>query len=193
MNLQNPEPARHAQEADPEPVFGSYFVSAYPPFDSWRQDAVRGLPALLEAPVATPVPLGLYVHVPFCVQRCQYCYYLAYDGREESRAAYLSALGAELRCYAERPRLAGRPLDFVYFGGGTPSSLSSAQLERLFELLQGCMPWSAAREVTFECAPRTVTTEKARLLKAAGVTRVSLGVQQLDDASRADPPRCRAR
>lgn len=165
----------------PEPTFGSYFVSAYPPFERWSADEVAGLAPLL-ARRAEPVPLGLYVHVPFCVQRCLYCYYLATDERAESRAGYVDALVAELERYALQPLLAGRALDFVYFGGGTPSSLSVAELERLFTRLQEQSSWSRAREVTVECAPRTVTEEKARLLKAAGVSRISLGVQQLDDA-----------
>lgn len=163
-----------------EPTFGSYFVSAYPPFERWSAAGVAGLAPLL-AGGAEPVPLGLYVHVPFCVQRCRYCYYLSHDERDADREAYLSALGAELELYARQPLLAGRTLDFVYFGGGTPSSLSLAEIERLLARLQAHIPWSSAREVTFECAPRSVTDDKARALKAAGVTRISLGVQQLDD------------
>ncbi|NOT28990.1 MAG: coproporphyrinogen III oxidase family protein [Planctomycetes bacterium] len=167
--------------APSEPTFGSYFVSAYPPFGCWSAAEVAGLAQLLERPAA-PVPLGLYVHVPFCVQRCQYCYYLAYDGRAGAREPYLTALGDELELYTRQPLLAGRELDFVYFGGGTPSSLSAPQIERLFTLLQRHTSWAAVREITFECAPRSVTEEKARVLKAAGVNRISLGVQQLDDA-----------
>lgn len=165
----------------PEPTYGSYFVSAYPPFERWSAAEVAGLAPLLTRRADT-VLLGLYVHVPFCVQRCQYCYYLAQDGRDGERGTYLSALGAELELYARQPLLAGRTLDFVYFGGGTPSSLSVAEIERLLARLQASMPWSSAREVTFECAPRSVTADKARALKAAGVSRISLGVQQLDDA-----------
>ena len=180
-----PDPTREAALVElPEPAFGNYFVSAYPPFFCWSSGQVTGLADLLARPPASvpASPLGLYVHVPFCVQRCQYCYYLSYDDRGEARKDYLEALGTELELYARRPLLAGRALDFVYFGGGTPSILSVPEIERLFARLQRCISWSGAREVTFECAPRSVTEAKARALKAAGVNRVSLGVQQLDDA-----------
>lgn len=173
--------ARTASQTDVhEPDFGNVFVAAYPPFGSWTAAEVAGLAPHLERR-PPPVPLGLYVHIPFCVERCQYCYYLAYDDRPEARGGYPSALAAELELYLPHPLLAGRPLNFVYIGGGTPSSLNVQGIERLLALLQERLPWSAAREVTFECAPRTLTESKARALKAGGVTRISLGVQALDD------------
>ena len=164
-----------------EPLFGSYFVSAYPPFDCWKEDALGRVHEVLDQPAARDVALGLYVHVPFCVRRCQYCYYLAHDDRAEVVERYIDALAAELAAYERRPALAERRPAFVYFGGGTPSSLSAAQIERMFASLRSGLPWDAVEEVTFECAPRSVTAEKVRALDAAGVNRVSLGVQQLDD------------
>jgi len=165
-----------------EPRFGNYFVAAYPPFSQWSEAAVTDFERVLEAPPTEQVPLGLYCHIPFCVERCSYCYYLSHSGRELQRFdEYMTALVAELREYAARPVFAGRPLDFVYFGGGTPSILSTSRLQRLLGGLAEVLPWSAVREVTFECAPRSVTVDKLKVLRDAGVTRLSLGVQQLDD------------
>jgi oxygen-independent coproporphyrinogen-3 oxidase len=165
----------------PEPPTGNYFVAAYPPFPCWSPRALAHVPEVL-ARAPNPVPLGLYVHVPFCVERCQYCYYLTHDDRAGARADYLVALRTELESLAREPLLADRPLDFVYVGGGTPSSLTAAQLERLLTILRRPFSWERVREVTVECAPRTLSAAKVEILRAAGVNRLSLGVQQLDDA-----------
>ena len=165
-------------------LVGSYFVAAYPPFSQWTVAALAQYRHRLTQPGTLPsrVPLGLYVHIPFCTERCQYCYYLSYAGKTHDRIdAYLDALLVELASYARQPALAGRGLDFVYFGGGTPSLLSPARILRLLRGLAQSFPWNAVREVTFECAPKTVTLPKLVTLREAGVTRLSLGVQQLDD------------
>ncbi len=187
MSDDGSEPARVAACAGlldrPEPEVGNYFVSTYPPFSCWTEGAVDAYRRRLAQPPASgDVPLGLYVHVPFCVDRCQYCYYLSHDDRSGEIDSYLGALAEEWARYAGAPAVADRPLAFVYFGGGTPSILSVARLRSLARALQRSGSWAEAREVTFECAPRSVTAEKARALRDLGVTRVSLGVQQLDDA-----------
>ena len=137
----------------------------------------------LDVPDSSPEAhaFGLYVHFPFCARRCDFCYYLAYDDQAHRIDAYIDALIEELSLYRERAALRDRALDFVYFGGGTPSLLSSNRLERLLGGLEGVASWRAAREVTFECAPRSVSRAKLRALRDAGVSRLSLGVQQLDD------------
>lgn len=166
------------------PAYGNYFVAAYPPFSQWTAQAAEPFRRLLSLPAdgAEAPPLGLYVHVPFCVERCRYCYYLSYDGVGGGHLKrYVDCLTAELRRYAGSAAIAGRELDFVYFGGGTPSLLSESVLARLFAGLQESLPWRATREVTFECAPKSVTGSKMGRLREAGVTRLSLGVQQLDD------------
>lgn len=167
----------------PEPPFGNYFVSTYPPFSCWTEQAVREYRRFLDAPRPDPeqVPLGLYVHVPFCIERCQYCYYLSTDQELQEMEPYLLALGDELRGYARSEAFADRTLSFVYFGGGTPSILSPSRVAQLMRTLQGAFPWTGALEISFECAPRSVTREKIEKLRDAGVTRISLGVQQLDD------------
>jgi len=169
-----------------EPITGNYFVSAYPPFFYWSEDeapaalaAVQQVPADRGAP-ETP-PLGLYIHIPFCVQRCDYCYYLSYEGRGDAMGPYCDALSRELTDWMTRPALRDRRPDYVYFGGGTPTILSTVQIQRLLQRLHHAGPWQQGAEVTFECAPRTLTEEKAAALRAGGVNRLSLGVQQMDD------------
>jgi oxygen-independent coproporphyrinogen-3 oxidase len=167
-----------------EPAEGNHFVAAYPPFSCWRDERVDVVRKLLETP-ALPVnraPFGLYVHVPFCAHRCQYCYYLSYEGRTHRQIdQYVESLVQELALYGRAPAFAGRKVGFVYFGGGTPSLLSAESIRRLLSELKAVFPWTAAEEVTFECAPRSTTRRRLDVLREAGVNRLSLGVQQLDD------------
>src|SRR5438067_3251011 len=79
------------------------------------------------------------------------------------------------------PVVGGRPLEFVYFGGGTRSYLSAAQLRSLMTRLQEIMPWNQAQEVTFECEPGTLQQPKLAALKELGITRLSLGIENFDD------------
>jgi oxygen-independent coproporphyrinogen-3 oxidase len=115
----------------------------------------------------------LYVHVPFCAQRCGYCDFVTLVGRREGHGAYVDALLAELQL--ERELLDGA-VETVFLGGGTPTFTEPAELERLLRELPG------ASEVTVEANPETVTSELAALLRNAGVTRVSLGAQSFDRA-----------
>ena len=83
--------------------------------------------------------------------------------------------------YSKLPAMAGRPLNFVYFGGGTPSFLSTRQLEGLVKRLTAVTSWNDAEEVTFECEPGTLTETKLTAIRRMGVTRLSLGVENFDD------------
>src|SRR5262245_29692931 len=86
----------------------------------------------LNRPPVPDVPLGLYLHIPFCRKRCHFCYFRVYTGKNSQEVVhYLDMLAREWELYATTPALAGRPLNFVYFGGGTPSFLSTQQLEGL--------------------------------------------------------------
>jgi oxygen-independent coproporphyrinogen-3 oxidase len=169
-------------EALGEPVQGGYFVAAYPPFSYWDRDAAGEVHRRLQSPPEGSIPLGLYVHIPFCAQRCDYCYYRSYSGRDRREwDVYCAALATELARYAGTPYLAGRDVQFVYFGGGTPSLLTAGQIDRLLKALKRPFPWHSATEVSFECAPRSINTAKLAVLRQHGVTRASLGVQQFDD------------
>ena len=112
-----------------QPELGNYFVAAYPPFFYWREGSVdEDLAGLNLAPAGQPPALGVYVHIPFCVERCQYCYYLSSSARAGDKGPYIDALIGEMKSYAARPAFRGRLPRFIYFGGGTPSLLSVVEL-----------------------------------------------------------------
>jgi coproporphyrinogen III oxidase-like Fe-S oxidoreductase len=166
-----------------ETTVGSYFVATYPPFSVWTREAVESdaRRALAAAPVAG-VPLGLYLHIPFCRKRCHFCYFRVYTDKNAREVAdYIQVLVREWELYARQAAVAGRPLNFVYFGGGTPSFLSTAQLQELVGGLSASAPWTEAEEITFECEPGTLTEGKLAAIRDFGVTRLSLGVENFDD------------
>jgi coproporphyrinogen III oxidase-like Fe-S oxidoreductase len=166
-----------------EPEVGSYFVANYPPFSTWTADAVvrDALPAVASPP-APGVPLGLYLHIPFCRKRCHFCYFRVYTNKNAQQVdQYLDLLAREWDLLRTQPALEGRQIDYVYFGGGTPSFLSSQQLTSLVSRLTAFTPWSSAEEITFECEPGTLTEAKLDLIRRLGVTRLSLGVENFDD------------
>jgi coproporphyrinogen III oxidase-like Fe-S oxidoreductase len=161
---------------------GSYFVANYPPFSVWTPEAVAAdaIPALQTAP--SGAPLGLYLHIPFCRKQCHFCYFRVYINKNAREVEwYLDQITREWDRYLELPAIAGRPLDFVYFGGGTPSFLSTPQLQRLVGRLTAATPWTSAEEITFECEPGTLTESKLEAIRAMGVSRLSLGVENFDD------------
>jgi oxygen-independent coproporphyrinogen-3 oxidase len=162
---------------------GSYFVANYPPFSLWTADGVeRDARPALASPPRPGVPLGLYLHIPFCRKRCHFCYFRVYTDRNASEVQqYLDTLAREWELFAEQPAIAGRPLSFVYFGGGTPSFLSTQQLDGLVKRLTAVTPWTSADEITFECEPGTLTEAKLAAIRSHGVTRLSLGVENFDD------------
>ena len=160
---------------------GSYFVANYPPFARWTDAAVPDALAAFAAP-PTDVPLGLYLHIPFCRKRCKFCYFRVYtDVAASDVERYSLALAREAATAAAQPAVAGRPLRYVYFGGGTPSFLSVKQLQRLVAGIHESFGWDDAEEVTFECEPGTLSEPKVKALKALGMTRISLGVENFDD------------
>jgi oxygen-independent coproporphyrinogen-3 oxidase len=166
-----------------EPEVGSYFVATYPPFSVWSPEAVeRDAKPALQAPPDPATPLGLYLHIPFCRKRCHFCYFRVYtDKNAQEIGQYLDVLGREWEMYAAQPAIAGRPLNFVYFGGGTPSFLSTQQLQGLVNRLTAVTSWKDAEEITFECEPGTLTQHKLTAIRRMGVTRLSLGVENFDD------------
>jgi len=168
--------------ADQQTSVGSVFVANYPPFSLWTHEAVEtdAKPALAHRPA--DVPLGLYLHIPFCRKRCHFCYYRVYTDKNASDVAeYLDLVGREWELYATQPAIAGRPLRFIYFGGGTPSFLSVRQLQGLVDRLSGITSWSDAEEITFECEPGTLTESKLTAIREMGITRLSLGIEHFDD------------
>jgi oxygen-independent coproporphyrinogen III oxidase len=162
---------------------GSYFVANYPPFSVWTKDDVeRSAKPALETPPVAGVPLGLYLHIPFCRKRCHFCYFRVYtDKNAQEVEDYLDTLVREVELYSRLPAISGRRLNFVYFGGGTPSFLSTRQLESLVRRMSEVLSWSDAEEITFECEPGTLSENKLTAIRNMGVTRLSLGVENFDD------------
>jgi oxygen-independent coproporphyrinogen-3 oxidase len=161
---------------------GSYFVANYPPFSVWNSDGVADARVALSSPPAGERPLGLYLHIPFCRKRCHFCYFRVYtDKNAREVEQYLDLLAREWALYSTQPAVAGRPFNFIYFGGGTPSFLSTKQLQGLVDRLNANGAWNQAEEITFECEPGTLTEAKLAAIRAMGVTRLSLGVENFDD------------
>ncbi|NIL96824.1 MAG: radical SAM protein [Planctomycetales bacterium] len=160
---------------------GSYFISNYPPFSQWTPQQLPQVRAALEAPPAE-VPLGLYLHIPFCRKRCKFCYFKVYTERNADEIEqYLAGLAREIELVSRLPVIGRRPLRFVYFGGGTPSFLGVRQLAGLVDRLRANVDWDQAEEVTFECEPGTLAEPKVKAIRDMGVTRLSLGVENFSD------------
>jgi len=125
-----------------------------------------------------PAIRHLYFHIPFCPKLCPYCSFYVETGAKNKTTQFLDALLHEVE-----ESMVGHELrpETIYFGGGTPSALTCDQLEYLLTGLRDRLDLGALREWTFEVNPATVRSDKARLLRSLGVTRISLGVQSWDD------------
>ena len=126
-----------------------------------------------------PQPQHCYVHIPFCLRKCIYCDFTSYAGQDALVEPYLAALGQEIRLWAAE--LGRRLLTTVYIGGGTPSLLSAEQVAGLLATLRHHYSVDTDAEVTLEANPGTVTLGQLEGYREAGVNRLSLGVQSLDD------------
>lgn len=124
---------------------------------------------------AFPQPIGLYVHVPFCVRKCAYCDFASYATREVDIPRYVDAVVREI---TRRGVETGHPqADTIFLGGGTPSLLDESQLARILDALGNAFPINTGAEITCECNPGTLTASFAQALRKAGVNRLSLGAQ----------------
>ncbi len=139
-------------------------------------------PGTLQLP-AQP-PLSLYVHLPWCIRKCPYCDFNSHEPRACTDAAaqqarYVDALMADLE--ASLPLVWGRQVVSVFIGGGTPSLFEPAQIDRLIAGVRARLPLAPACEITLEANPGTFERERFAAFRAAGVTRLSIGVQSFDD------------
>jgi putative oxygen-independent coproporphyrinogen III oxidase len=136
--------------------------------------------------LGAPPPLSVYVHLPWCLKKCPYCDFNSHElgasksNRELPEQQYLSALRADLE--ASLPLVWGRTVQTVFIGGGTPSLFSPAGIERLLSDLRSLLPLAPGCEITLEANPGTFERERFKAFRAAGVTRLSIGVQSFDDA-----------
>ena len=123
--------------------------------------------------------LGLYVHIPYCVRKCNYCDFCSLtNGRGDVPDEYIGALVREILSYKDKPV---GTLDTVYFGGGTPSLLSMRKLSKIMDAVREVFDISPSAEITFEANPGTLTRDKAIAFKQCGFNRVSLGLQSIHE------------
>ena len=136
-------------------------------------------------PLDTWVPrsglLGAYLHIPFCTQRCGYCSFNTAPDGPGAVERFLPALLGEMDIVARAPWAGGVGVGSVFLGGGTPSLLPAEAMARILERLRERFGIAAGAEVTVECNPESVSRERLEGYRRAGVTRISLGVQSLDD------------
>jgi putative oxygen-independent coproporphyrinogen III oxidase len=131
--------------------------------------------------LTTLPPLSLYVHLPWCLKKCPYCDFNSHEraGGTVPERAYLDALVADLE--AALPMVWGRRIHSIFIGGGTPSLFEPAGIDRLLADIRARLPLEPGCEVTLEANPGTFERERFRAYRAAGVTRLSVGVQSFDD------------
>lgn len=125
-------------------------------------------------------PLSLYIHIPWCIKKCPYCDFNSHSlkmGLPE--AAYIDALLADLQ--TELPNIWGRPVETIFFGGGTPSLFQAASIDRLLSGVRSLLRLQPEAEITLEANPGTFEIEKFKGFKDAGITRLSVGVQSFND------------
>ena len=119
--------------------------------------------------------LELYLHIPFCVRKCNYCDFFSASGTPKEQADYVSAMIQEIQSYQE---LSGEyEVQTIFLGGGTPSLLTPEQIEKIFTTIYHIFSVNENAEITMEMNPGTVAIEKLRAMKAAGVNRLSIGLQ----------------
>ena len=123
--------------------------------------------------------LSLYIHIPFCVRKCAYCDFISFSADESVKDSYISRLCRELKEAAKDYE--ERKVVSIFFGGGTPSVLHADQMMRLMEAVVRNYHINSDAEISIEANPGTVDTEKLRAYKKAGINRLSIGCQSLDD------------
>lgn len=163
MTLEDPELTRRG------------FIITYPMFRYWQKSA-------LEAGLR-PDPLNVYVHLPYCIQRCAYCWFKTTtlkDNRLAEIDSYVRSLCRELELASEYFHLADRPVQTVYFGGGTPTLMTEQNLDLVFSTLHEKFHL-ADPQITVEGEPVTLTKRKVALLEKHQVSRISLGIQSFKE------------
>jgi oxygen-independent coproporphyrinogen-3 oxidase len=124
-------------------------------------------------------PLALYIHWPWCVRKCPYCDFNSHESKDPiPEQAYLDALRADLE--QSLPLIWGRKIHTVFIGGGTPSLMSAAGLERLMSDLRTLLPLDLDAEITMEANPGTFEADKFKSFRASGINRLSIGIQSFD-------------
>ncbi len=152
------------------------FVTNYPNVAQWREFSA--------ADMYQPEPLNIYVHIPFCAQQCSYCYYRVVTGASKSDLdRYTDAICKEMELSAKHNRLHERPIRSIYFGGGTPTMLQRVHLQQIAQCIKDTFANIQGAEFSIEAEPVSMTQKAADSMAdlPVPVTRISMGVQSLDD------------
>ncbi len=169
------EPVRKGYMTTLEPARRG-FITNFPNFQHWKNEDL-----------SQPKPkreLNIYIHLPYCIQRCSYCYYRTVNLKGHDRTKeinkYVNALCKEIDLSAKQFGIAGSPVESIYFGGGTPTLMEKEHFEQILDRLRVYLNIDNA-ELTIEAEPVTLTEKKAKVLKDLGVTRISMGIQSFDN------------
>lgn len=173
---QEPQPPQDLSQVGEKPELSRKgFIITYPMFRYWNRGALdHGM---------EPRPLNVYVHLPYCIQRCAYCWFKTTtlkENRLQQIDHYVETLCKELELASRYYHLKDRPVETVYFGGGTPTLMSEENLEKVFETIYQNFSLSNP-QITIEGEPVTLTERKAALLKRHNVNRISLGIQSFKE------------
>ncbi|MBV8202474.1 MAG: radical SAM protein, partial [Acidobacteria bacterium] len=181
LEIATDQPQQQPAGQEPSPGAGKPGLSrqgvilTYPMFRYWHKAALEEGQKLQ--------PLNVYVHMPYCIQRCAYCYFKTTTLKENRLAEidrYVQAVCRELALLSRHFGLAHRPVETVYFGGGTPTLMTEDNIDRLFAVLHENFNL-VAPQITFEGEPVTLTKRKAAALQRNGVNRISLGIQSFKE------------
>ena len=123
--------------------------------------------------------ISIYIHIPMCVKKCAYCDFTSFSGRLNQRDAYTDAVCREMR--EQAAFFGARKVNTVFFGGGTPTLMTGGQIRQMMDTLRACFDLAPDAEITMEGNPGTLSAENLEAYRAAGVNRLSLGVQSMDD------------
>ena len=124
-------------------------------------------------------PLSLYLHIPFCEKRCDYCDFVSHDDSNSQIDNYVDALIGEISSYSSK--CTKHAVETIYFGGGTPSLLTTTQITKIFKSIREHFIISETPEISIECNPNSITAQKLKVYKELGINRISLGVQSINE------------
>lgn len=131
--------------------------------------------------LATLPPLSLYIHIPWCIQKCPYCDFNSHQIKTTlDEQTYIQALLTDLQ--TELPHIWGRSVETIFIGGGTPSVFQAASIDKLLSGIRALVKLSPEAEITLEANPGTFEREKFQGFKDAGINRLSIGVQSFQAA-----------
>ncbi len=149
-----------------------------------EKNSEAGVYSLPLTPHSSPLfkalpPLALYIHIPWCVKKCPYCDFNSHEARGEvSERQYVEALVADLE--SALPQIRGRRIHSVFFGGGTPSIFQAKTIDAILAAARARLPFEPYAEITLEANPGTFEAEKFTAFRAAGVNRLSIGIQSFN-------------